>query len=58
MLAPLNTLTASLQRGKTPPPTSVLDMTPKKSDGEAQVMLEIWGMWSTSSLPLLLGPLT
>ena len=32
---------------------SVLDMT---SAGEAQV-LELWGIWSTPSLPLLLGPL-
>ena len=29
----------------------------KQSDGEAQVMLELQGMWSTSSLPLLPGPL-
>ena len=34
-------------------PTSVLDMT----NGEAIVMLELWGMQSTPSLPLLLGPL-
>ena len=26
----------------------------KQSDGEAPVMLELWGMWSTPSLP---GPL-
>ena len=27
----------------------------KQSDGEASVMLELWGMWSTPSLPLLSG---
>ena len=27
----------------------------KQSDGEVSVMLELWGMWSTSSLPLLSG---
>ena len=36
-------------------PTSVLDMT--LSDGEVPVMLELWGMWSTPSLPSLPGPL-
>ena len=29
----------------------------KQSDGEVPVMLELWGMWSTSLLPLLPGPL-
>ena len=29
----------------------------KQSDGEAPVRLKLWGMWSTLSLPLLLGPL-
>ena len=29
----------------------------KQSDGEIPVMLELWGMQSTSSLPLLAGPL-
>ena len=29
----------------------------KKSDGEAPVMLELWGMWSTPLLFLLPGPL-
>ena len=42
--------------GKTPP-TSVLIYDTKQSDGEAPVMLEPLGMQSTSSLPLLLGPL-
>ena len=29
----------------------------KQSDGEASVMLEIWGVWSTPSLPSLSGSL-
>ena len=29
----------------------------KQSDGDDAVMLELWGMWSTSSLPLLQDPL-
>ena len=29
----------------------------KKSDGEVQVMIGLWGMRSTPSLPLLPGPL-
>ena len=36
--------------------TSVLDITPKQSDDEVPVMLELWGMQSTPSLPLLPGP--
>ena len=36
---------------------SVQDMTLNKSDGEAPVMLELWGMWSTLSLSSLPGPL-
>ena len=32
-------------------------MTLKKSDGEVLVMLELWGMWSAPSLPLLSGRL-
>ena len=53
-----NTPTASLQRGKTPPP---LNKCPgydtKQSEGEATVMLELWGKWSTPLLPTLQGPL-
>ena len=49
------TPTASLQKGKTLP-MSVLDYDTRQSDGKVPV-LEIWGMWSTSSLPLLPGPL-
>ena len=29
----------------------------KQSDGEVPVMLGLWAMWSTPSLPLLPGPL-
>ena len=29
----------------------------KQSDGVVPVMLELWGMWHSSSLPLLPGPL-
>ena len=29
----------------------------KQSDGEVPVLLELWGMQSTPSLPLLPGPL-
>ena len=36
---------------------SVLDMIPKQSDGKVPVMLGLWGMLSTPSLPLLPGPL-
>ena len=35
----------------------VLDMT-KQSDGDVPLMLELWGMQSTSSMPLLPGPLS
>ena len=47
-----------LCRGLHPPPTnecSGYDI--KQSDDEALVMLELWGMWSTFSLPLLPSPL-
>ena len=51
-----NTPTASLHRGKTPPyKCPGYDM--KQSDGEALVIMELWEMWSTPSLPLLPGPL-
>ena len=43
-----------LCRGVRHPSTSVLDMTLM---GEAPVMLELWRMWSTPSLPLLPGSL-
>ena len=44
-----------LQRGKTPP-NECPGYDTKQSDGEASVMLMLWGMWSTPLLPLLLGP--
>ena len=47
--------TVSLLRRKTPPyECPGYDI--KQSDGEAPA-LEVWGMWSTLSLPLLPGPL-
>ena len=49
--------TGSLQRSKTPPnECSRYDI--KQSDSEVPVILELWGMWSTPSLPLLPGPLS
>ena len=53
----LNTLTASLQSGKTPPPNKCPGYDTKQSDGEASVILELWRMRSTPSLPLLPGSL-
>ena len=47
-----NTLIASLQKGKTPP-MSILN----NLGGEASVILELWGMQSTPTLPSLPGPL-
>ena len=49
-----NKLTASLQRGDTPP-TSVLLYDTKQSDGEIPVILELWGIRCTPSLPSLSG---
>ena len=51
--------TAPLQRGKTPHTHThkCPGYDTKQSDGEIPVMLELWGMWSTPSLPLLPGPL-
>ena len=46
----LNTSTASLERGKTPP-TIVLDMK------QNNLIVELWRMRNTLSLPLLPGPL-
>ena len=40
-----------------PPPNECPRYDTKQSNGEAPVMLELWGMWNTLSLPLLLGPL-
>ena len=52
-----NTLTAPLERGKTPPPNECPEYDTKQSDGEVPAVLEFWGMRSTPSLPSLLGPL-
>ena len=51
-----NTLTASLQRGKTPP-NECPGYDTKQSDCEVPAMLELRGMRSTPSLPSLPGPL-
>ena len=51
-----NTPTAFLQRGKTPT-QRVFWYDIKQSDGEVQVMLELWGMRSITLLPLFPGPL-
>ena len=52
---------AFLQRAKTPTTTTNNNKCPghdiKQSVGEAKVMLELWGMLSTPSLSLILGPL-
>ena len=42
--------------GKDPPAQWVSWYDTKQSDGEVPVMLKLWGMWSTPSLPLLPGP--
>ena len=46
-----------LCRGVRPPPYKCLGYDTKQSDGEAPVMLELWGIWSTPSFPSLPGPL-
>ena len=46
-----------LCRGVRPPPNECPDNDTKHSDGEVPAMLELWGMRSTPSLPLLPGPL-
>ena len=50
-----NTPTASLQRSKTPNECPAYGA--KQSDGDASVILELRGMWSTASFPSLPGPL-
>ena len=53
-----NTPIASLQRGKAPPTTNECPAyDTKQSDGEVPVMMELWRMQSTPSLPSLQGPL-
>ena len=39
-----------------PPPNECPAYDTKQSDREIPVMLELWGMWSTPSLPLFPGP--
>ena len=46
-----------LCRGVRPHPKRVLSYDTKQSDGDVPVMLELWEMWSTPSLPLLQSPL-
>ena len=43
------------RRGRTPNECPEYDT--KQSNGEVPVMLELWGMWSISSLSSLPGPL-
>ena len=49
--------TVSLQRSETPPPNESPGYDIKQSDGETPVMLGLWGMQITPSLPLFPGPL-
>ena len=51
-----NTLTAPVLRGK-PPPKACPGYDTKQSDGEVPVMLRLWEMLSTPSLPLHTGPI-
>ena len=51
-----NTPAAPLQR-VTPPPNECLRYDTKQCDGEVPVILGLWGMRSTTSLPFLPGPL-
>ena len=43
-------------QGVTPSPNECLGYDPKQSDSEVPVMLKLWWMWSTPSLPPLPGP--
>ena len=54
-LGMLNTPTAFLQSGK-PFPNECPVYDTKQSDGEVPVMLELWEMWSTHSLPSFPDP--
>ena len=49
--------TDPLQRGKTPAPNEFHGYDTKHSNSEVPVMLELWGMRRTPTLPLLPGPL-
>ena len=55
-LGPFNTPTAPLQRSKTPP-NECCGYDNKQFNGAAPVILELWEMQTTFSLPLLPGPL-
>ena len=46
-----------LCRGVSPPPNECPGYDAKQSEGEVLAMLELWGMQSTPSLPLLPGSL-
>ena len=46
-----------LCKGVIPTPNNCPGYDTKQSDGEVPVMPELWGMWSTPSLPLLSGSL-
>ena len=46
-----------LYRGVRHTPNECPGYDTKQSDGKVPVMLELWGMWSTPSLPLIPGPL-
>ena len=50
-----NTPTVSLHRGKTPPHKECPVYDTKQSDSKVPVILELWGMQNTPSLPLLPG---
>ena len=50
-------LTSLLGGGVIPPPNEYPGYDLKQSDGEAPVMLKLWGMQSTPSVPLLPGSL-
>ena len=52
----VNTPTESLQKDKTPP-NDCPGYDTKQSDGEDPVMLGLWGIGRTPSLPSLPGPL-
>ena len=43
--------------GKTPSPNEFPGYDIKKIDGKAHIILELWGIQNTPSLPLLLCPL-
>ena len=46
-----------LCKGVRPTPNECPGYDIKQSDAEVPVMQELWGMWSSSSLPALPGPL-